>query len=107
MTEGLIVDDSDFIHFLVCVCACVCVYVRVCACVCGGADHNQYIHHNYIWQSNYCAGLRVLNITDDMKLTEVQPVLTVYSLTHLYICSFTCTLTHSLTHSLTHTGGEL
>jgi hypothetical protein len=76
------------------------MYVYVYVYVCGGADHNQYIHRNYIWQSNYCAGLRVLNITDDMKLTEVKPVLTVYSLTHwlIYMC------THSLTHSLTQVG---
>lgn len=24
-------------------------------------DHNQYVHNNYVWQSNYCAGLRVLD----------------------------------------------
>lgn len=25
------------------------------------ADHNQYVHNDYVWQSNYCAGLRVLD----------------------------------------------
>jgi hypothetical protein len=24
-------------------------------------DHNQYIYKNKIWQSNYCAGLRILD----------------------------------------------
>lgn len=24
-------------------------------------DHNQYVHNDYVWQSNYCAGLRVLD----------------------------------------------
>jgi choice-of-anchor B domain-containing protein len=24
-------------------------------------DHNQYVHNDFIWQSNYCAGLRVLD----------------------------------------------
>jgi hypothetical protein len=27
------------------------------------ADHNQYIHNGYSYQSNYCAGLRVLDIS--------------------------------------------
>ena len=26
-------------------------------------DHNQYIHRGYTWQSNYCAGLRVLDVS--------------------------------------------
>lgn len=28
------------------------------------ADHNQYIHKGYSWQSNYCAGLRVLDASN-------------------------------------------
>lgn len=24
-------------------------------------DHNQYVHNDFVWQSNYCAGLRVLD----------------------------------------------
>jgi choice-of-anchor B domain-containing protein len=27
-------------------------------------DHNQYIHRGYSWQSNYCAGLRVLDTSE-------------------------------------------
>eukprot|EP00602_Paraphysomonas_sp_CaronLab_P008015 CAMPEP_0185036618 /NCGR_PEP_ID=MMETSP1103-20130426/29818_1 /TAXON_ID=36769 /ORGANISM="Paraphysomonas bandaiensis, Strain Caron Lab Isolate" /LENGTH=453 /DNA_ID=CAMNT_0027574213 /DNA_START=143 /DNA_END=1504 /DNA_ORIENTATION=- len=37
-------------------------------------DHNQYIHQGYSWQANYCAGLRVLNVSslsEDTSLDEV------------------------------------
>jgi len=29
----------------------------------GAVDHNQYVHGGLVWQSNYCSGLQVLNIT--------------------------------------------
>ena len=37
------------------------------------ADHNQYMHNGYVWQANYCAGLRVLDASDmeTGTLTEV------------------------------------
>jgi hypothetical protein len=37
-------------------------------------DHNQYVNGSYVYQANYCAGLRVLEIDDagaHPELTEV------------------------------------
>jgi len=35
-------------------------------------DHNQYIHNGYAWQSNYCAGLRVLDASNIASGTLTQ-----------------------------------
>jgi len=34
-------------------------------------DHNNYILNGYVYQGNYCAGLRILKIQEDHKLEEV------------------------------------
>lgn len=33
-------------------------------CIPSSSDHNQYIHNGWSWQSNYCAGLRVLDASN-------------------------------------------
>ncbi len=35
-------------------------------------DHNQYIHHGYSWQANYCAGLRVLDVSSIASASLLQ-----------------------------------
>lgn len=34
------------------------------------SDHNQYVHGHYVVQSNYCAGLRILDIQNIDKMEE-------------------------------------
>ena len=34
------------------------------------SDHNQYVHGHYVVQSNYCSGLRILDIQNIDKMEE-------------------------------------
>jgi hypothetical protein len=34
-------------------------------------DHNQYVLRDFVFQSNYCAGLQVMKIEPDFSLTRV------------------------------------
>lgn len=68
-------------------------------------DHNQYIHNGYSYQSNYCAGLRVLDTTkmvtgelSEKGYFDVAPECN----KAVFSGNFDSTLSHS--HSLTHLG---